>query len=170
MHSYYYYYYFSLRWYYCYYYYYYVRKIRPRPLWCICMWYIYIYIYNIYTYIYIYIYIYIYTHTHTCMHTYIHTYIHVNVCSDEKTPASKLVQRGDSFMLQRPEYIITNICKCSLGTGYSSTKMKHGLSMRFSQFDTAVSLDRAQPSPLCGIERLRHTYANNPMIRNIGQV
>src|SRR6218665_2334622 len=110
--------------------------------------------------------VYIYTY----IYIYIHTYIYVNVCSDEKTPASKLVQRGDSFMLQRPEYIIANICKCALGTGYSSTKMKHGLSMRFSQFDTAVSLDRAQPRPLCGIERLRHTYANNPMIRNIGQV
>src|SRR6218665_3211288 len=74
-----------------------------------------VYMYVVYIYIYIY--------------TYIHTYIHVNVCSDEKTPASKLFQRGDSFMLQRPEYIITNICKCALGTGYSSTKMKHGLFM-----------------------------------------
>src|SRR6218665_3585679 len=76
---------------------------------------------------------YIHTYIHTCMHAYIHTYIYtcilVNVCSDEKTPASKPVQSGDSFMLQRPEYIITNICKCALGTGYSSTKMKHGLSM-----------------------------------------
>src|SRR6218665_4054457 len=125
-----------------------------------------VYMYVVYIYIHIYTYIYIYIY----IHTYIHTYIHVNVCSDEKTPASKLVQRGDSFMLQRPEYIITNICKCALGTGYSSTTMKHGLSMRFSQFDTAVSVDRAQPRPLCGIERLRHTYANNPMIRNIGQV
>src|SRR6218665_3719437 len=85
-----------------------------------------------------YVCLYAYMHTcihvfHTYIHTYIHTYmytcIHVNVCSDEKTPASKPVQRGDSFMLQRPEYIITYICKCALGTGYSSTKMKHGLSM-----------------------------------------
>src|SRR6218665_2152087 len=111
-----------------------------------------VYMYVVYIYIYIYIYIHIYTYIYIHTHTYIHTYIHVDVCSDEKTPASKLVQRGDSLMLQRPEYIITNICKCALGTGYSSTKMKHGLSMRFSQFDTAVSVDRAQPRPLCGIE------------------
>src|SRR6218665_4006440 len=78
---------------------------------------------------YIHTYIHRYIHTCTYIHTYIHTCLHVNVCSDEKTPASKPVQRGDSFMLQRPEYIITNICKCALGTGYSSTKMKHGLSM-----------------------------------------
>src|SRR6218665_168853 len=86
------------------------------------------------TYVCLYAYIYSYMHTyihilhaymHACMHTYIHTCIHVNVCSDEKTPASKPVQRGDSFMLQRPEYIITNICKCALGTGYSSTKMEY---------------------------------------------
>src|SRR6218665_2210590 len=72
---------------------------------------------------------YMHTCIHTCMHTYMYTCIHVNVCSDEKTPACKPVQRGDSFMLQKPEYIITNICKCALGTGYSSTKMEHGLSM-----------------------------------------
>src|SRR6218665_2380050 len=74
-------------------------------------------------------YMHTYMYLHTYIHTYIHTCIHVNVCSDEKTPESKPVQRGDSFMLQGPEYIITNICKCALGTGYSSTKMKHGLSM-----------------------------------------
>src|SRR6218665_715172 len=77
---------------------------------------------------------YIHKYIQTYIHTYMYTCIHVNVCSDEKTPASKPVQR-DSFMLQRPEYIITYICKCALGTGYSSTKM-------ISQFDTSVSLDR----------------------------
>src|SRR6218665_3960410 len=54
---------------------------------------------------------------------------HVNVGLDEKTPASKPVQRGDSSMMQRPEYIITYTCKCALGTGYSSTKRKHGIPM-----------------------------------------
>src|SRR6218665_204209 len=87
----------------------------------------------IYTCIHVCLYLCIYVCTYVCLYAYMYTYMHtcilVNVCSDEKTPASKPFQRGDSFMLQRPEYIITYICKCALGTGYSSTKMKHGLFM-----------------------------------------
>src|SRR6218665_658975 len=95
-----------------------------------------------YVCMYVFMYVCLYICLPICIHVYIHaymysihTYIHiytcilVNVCSDEKTPASKPVQRGGSFMLQRPEYIITYICKCALGTGYSSTKMKHSLFM-----------------------------------------
>src|SRR6218665_3999128 len=93
----------------------------------------YMYTWIPYIHTYIHVHTYIHTYINICIHTYIYTYmytcIHVNVCSDEKTPASKPVQRGDIFMLQRPEYIITNICKCALATGYSSTKMKYGLSM-----------------------------------------